>query len=174
MDNNKVLKILRSLIGITKVSIDEFALETYWDALKGMPEEKAVEILIGFYRQSKWPSLDDIAARVGQKAADPTIQAKLVAEEIVKMIGAVGCPHPAAADEAMRRLSPVARHVVQSRGGWGTICLMTVDELSYRMRDFELSALAQITSGKAIEVDLVQAGQNPAVRLAIDAASLRS
>jgi hypothetical protein len=167
MDN--IVKILRSLIGMTRVTIDEFALETYLDTLRKMPEEKAVEILMGFYRQSKWPSIEDINARVGKKAADPTMQAKLVAEEIVKMIGAVGCPHPAAADDAMKRLSPVARHVVQNRGGWGIICQLTTDELSWRMRDWEQSAYAQITSGRALDNDLLSANKNPALRLVIDA-----
>jgi len=151
MRNERLVKAIYALTKMCEKELDDYGFDRYYNALKEYPIDDVLKHLEYFYDCTKWPSINELRERLGTRQIDPASKAKMVAEEIMRMVNMVGCPHAAAADEAMSRLSPVAKMVVRNRGGWPLSCEMTNSDVQFRMREFEQSALVAIMSGKTDE-----------------------
>jgi len=137
------------LHAISKVTgrdrIDDFIVELYWDALKDSKEGALEAAMKVYFTKSKWPSIDDLKAQMGEKTTSIEDKAKQVAAEITEMIMKKGY---CAEAEVMKDLSPVAHTIVLRAGGWSRMCAVDNKDLAWRQKDWMNEAETLLSTGR--------------------------
>jgi len=124
-------------------------LAVYINALKKYDFQAIKKVMDEFLYSLKFPSIDAILSRIGEKVDSPEEQARLLSDKLEKAIGTFGEPQEKAAKEHFGE----DWDIVTSGRTWYDLCSFeNPDQLSYYLHQFRASALIRINQKRGEKI----------------------
>jgi hypothetical protein len=141
----KIFKACSEMAGRT---LSDTILDMYIQSFNKTDFQAIKKVMVEFFKCSKFPSVNDILSRIGEKEISPEERARTLAQEVISAIGKFGWCNER---DAKNHFGP-DWDIITGFQGWGLLCNLQNDDLSTFSAQFRNYAEIRLREKAADEI----------------------